>query len=514
MKKIIPSQVCVALTALAAGAAQAATFHVDSTAGSDEASGTNPDAAWKSLAKVNGRTFQPGDTILFKSGGAWFGQLNPKGSGAAGQPIVIDRYDFGPPPIINSQGATGQGAVYLFNQEFWEIRNLEITNDAPAEGDRRGIYFAAANFPGGVVRHLHVRDCRIHHIKGIVHQTSNAAKRTGGILVETVDDRTTPTRFDDIRIENCTISTVDNIGIALNHQISVGDYPGTPAWEARRFTRVVIRGNRINDVGKNAMIIRLTDETGLIEHNLCWDTAYRAYTGNTIFSRSCRGTVFQYNEGYRNRAGERDPKKYWDGSLYDADLQSPGCIFQYSYSHDNSQGLFWQCTDQADANVIVRYNISRNDRGRIFCLGYANTSTWIHNNTVYVPEDLSPVIIDERHERPKTYYFYNNVIYNQSPSARYQWKGGASRHFSHNVFHGRQADGEPADPHKLTGDPKLVAPGTGRTGDLGSLGGYQLQAGSPCIDSGRTIPHHGGRDFWGNPVPSHATIDRGAHEWR
>jgi len=493
--------------------AQAATHYVDASAGDDGNSGTSQAAPWKTIAKVNGQTFQPGDAILFKAGGSWIGQLNPKGSGTSNSPIVISRFGSGPKPVINADGATGNGAVYLFNQEYWEICNLEIINDAPSGGDRRGVYLSASNFPGTVVRHLHLRDCHIHNIKGIVDQISNAAKRTGGVIIETIDDRVTPTRFDDILIENCAISTVDNQGIALNNKVSSSDYPGTPAWEARKFTRVVVRGNRINDVAKNAMIIRLTDETGLIEHNVCWDTAYRALTGNTIFSRSCRGTVFQFNEGYRNRAGELNPKKYWDGSLYDADLQSPGCIFQYSYSHDNNQGLFWQCTVAADSNVVVRYNISQNDRGRIFCLGYANTSTYIYNNTVYVPTNLSPVIVDERHENPKTYHFYNNIIYNLSATACYQWKGGANRTFDHNVFYGQHPANEPADPHKLTSDPKLIAPGTGGTNDLGSLGGYKLQAGSPCIDSGMTNTNSSGRDFWGNKVPCNAATDCGAHEW-
>jgi hypothetical protein len=163
---------------------------------------------------------------------------------------------------------------------------------------------------------------------------------------------------------------------------------------------------------------------------------------------------------------------------------------------------------------VVRYNISRNDRGRIFCLGYANKSTYIYNNTVYVPADLSPLIVDERHERPKTYFFYNNVIFNLSATARYQWKKGANRTFDHNVFYGQHPADEPADLHKLTSDPRLVAPGTGGTGDLGSLGGYKLQAGSPCIDSGMTISDNGGRDFWGGLVPFKGATDRGAHEWR
>lgn len=487
-----------------------AAYYVDSVAGHDANSGALG-APWKTLDKINRTVFEPGDKILFKAGCAWTGQLNPKGSGTAAQPIVIDRYGVGPMPVIDGGGAEGWGAVYLFNQEHWEINSLEIRNAAAERGDRRGIYLSASNFVGTVVNHLHVRNCRIHHIKGLVDQASNAAKRTGGIIVEVIDDKAAPTRFNDILIEHCDIATVDNQGIALNNRVSVGDYPGTPAWEARKFTQVVIRGNSIHDVAKNAMIIRLTDETGLIERNVCWDTAYRAYTGNTIFSRSCRGTVFQYNEGYRNRAGERDPSRSFDGSLYDADLQSPGCVFQYSYSHDNAHGLYWQCTDARDTNVIVRYNISQNDRGIIFCMNYSAASTLVYNNTVYVGPDVSPTIIDERRKAAKTYSFFNNVIYNMSSAARYRWFNG-NRTFEGNLFFGCHPAGEPDDSRKLTTDPRLVNPGSGGTG-LGTLAGYMLQAGSPCIDSGIAVPRHGGRDFWSNAVPFGSASDRGAHEW-
>ena len=48
----------------------------------------------------------------------------------AGNPIVIDRYGEGERPVIDGDGATGEGVVYLNNQQYWEIRSLEITNDA------------------------------------------------------------------------------------------------------------------------------------------------------------------------------------------------------------------------------------------------------------------------------------------------------------------------------------------------------------------------------------------------
>ncbi|MHC4327342.1 MAG: hypothetical protein ACYSWW_04365 [Planctomycetota bacterium] len=480
----------------------ATNYYVHAAAGVDTNPGVNPSEPWKSLDKVNSTTFAPGDRILLATGCRWKGKLNPKGSGAAGNPIVIDRYGDGSRPVIDGAGTTGDGVVYLYNQQYWEIANLEITNDAPDGGDRRGVMVSAAN--AGIIRHIRLKNLYIHHIKGIVGQ-SLQAKDTGaiGIFIEADDAR--DTRFDDILVEGCRIETIDNTGIFTRARAGGSNTPGQANWNRRRITDLRIRRNKINDIAKNAMIIRLADG-GVVEHNVCWDTAYRAGTGNTIFSRSSRGTIFQFNEGYLNRS--RD----YDGCLYDADLESPGCIFQYSYSHDNSHGLFWMCTVQEDANIIVRYNISQNDKGNIFCINYPNTSCYIYNNVVFVPPHLSPRIIDERRNADKTYYFYNNIIYNLSPTASYNWRN-ARRHFANNVFFGFHPDSEPNDPTKITDDPRLVDPGKGGFG-IDTLAGYKLRPDSPCIDSGRTVKENGGRDFWGNPVPNlNGAADRGVHEY-
>jgi len=518
------------LAMLTAPLARAEKYYVSASGGNDDNNGTSETSAWKTIAKINDQTFHPGDSILFKSGETWKGQLNPKGSGSVGKPIIIDKYGTGASPAIDGEGATGNGTVYLFNQEYWEIRNLDLTDDAPNKGDRRGVFLAAASSggpTGKVYHHLVVGNCHIHNIKGIIGEPA-ICKRTGGVIVEMQIDGPNQARFDDILIENCTISTVDNEGIAFNSatfgeskepgQVNANitmeggksmGYPGSPEWEALKFTHVVIRNNKINDISKNAMIIRYTDETGLIEHNVCWDTAVRFAHGNTIYAETCRGTVFQYNEGYRNRATQND------GSLYDADIASPGFVFQYSYSHDNSHGLYWQCTDPRDKGIVVRYNISQNDKGPIFCIGHPSVSTYIYNNTVYVSAERSPEIIAE-HKKSKpntsrTYYFYNNIIYNLSPKARYQWSD-ATRTFDSNVFFGIHAKGEPEDEHKLTSDPLLVAPGTGKIG-IDTLDGYKLKAGSPCIHSARSIPDNGGLDFWDHVVSDASGLDRGAGQW-
>lgn len=81
--------------------AQSATYYVDAKSGNDSNSGTSPDRAWKSLAKVNGSQFQPGDSILFKRGEIWREQLNLASSGSEGRLVVLDAYGAGPLPIIS-----------------------------------------------------------------------------------------------------------------------------------------------------------------------------------------------------------------------------------------------------------------------------------------------------------------------------------------------------------------------------------------------------------------------------
>jgi hypothetical protein len=260
------------------------------------------------------------------------------------------------------------------------------------------------------------------------------------------------------------------------------------------------------------MIVRILDG-GVVEGNVCYETALRV-TGNTMFTSSCNGTVFQYNEGYLNRATENTPGG-GDGSMYDADLKSSNITFQYSYSHDNSHGLFWNCTVQSDSGIVCRYNISRNDKGIIFCVNYPVSSAFIYNNTVYCGSGLSPIIISERNINSGTrnYVFSNNIIYNASANATYDFRSsGYTRTIDYNLFYGFHPSNEPADPNKLTSDPKLVNPASGGIG-FNTLDGFKLQSGSPCINSGVQLAGHSTLDFWGNTVSSGGRVDRGAFEY-
>ena len=468
------------------------TYYVNSITGSDDAFGTSSDTPWKSISKVNSIVFNPGDKILFACGSSWSSQLNPQGSGTNDNPIVIDKYGTGPLPLIDGGGYTGNGTFYLFKQTYWIVNNLELTAKASIEGDRRGVLIT------GPCNNIHLNGLKIHDVTGLCPpgingiEASLSAKRTGGIGFDEGGE--------NILVENCLIYNVDLTGIYSEADII---YPGI-------YKNFVIRNNTLHDIAKNAMIIRGCDETGLVEYNVCFNTCTRFPTGNTIFSAACNGTVFQFNEGYWNRASEGDK----DGSLYDADINGANNTkWQYSYSHDNSEGLMWFCTEPSDTNVICRYNISQNDMGNIFCMSFSFADAKIYNNTVYIGSHRSPSIIREK-SNSYDYFFKNNIIYNESDSAQYIWGPGGSRFFSSNVLYNKGS--KPlneilTDAKVLTTDPKFINPGSGGFG-INTVNGYKLQEGSPCINSGVSISGNGGRDYFGNPLYNGAP-DRGFYEF-
>ncbi|MCX6326682.1 MAG: hypothetical protein NT144_08570 [Bacteroidia bacterium] len=406
MKTLLNIFAILVLSASISAQNQNKTIYVDSFNGNDNNPGTTPELAWKSLNKVNSVINVSGAKLLFKTGCYWRGQLAPKGSGSKSESIIIGSYGKGPLPIIDGAGMEGEGVLRLNNQSFWEISELQIINNAEIEGDRRGVEIKAANY--GLAQHIHLRNLIINNIKGIPGNDMKS-KKTAAIYIATESDSTTATRFDDILIEGCLIYNVDNQGIVLNNEVSNDDYPGTKEWDKRKFTNVIVRNNIIHHIAKNAMIIRLTDN-GIVEHNLCYETALKT-TGNTIFSRSAKGTVFQYNEGFLNRSPD------YDGSFYDPDLNSPGTVWQYSLSHHNTHGLIWFCNTKNDSAVIVRDNISFNDKGALVYINYAFADAKIFNNTFYIGPGYSPVLIRENPKNYHKYSFYNNTVFNKSESA-------------------------------------------------------------------------------------------------
>ena len=458
---------------------------------------------WRSIERINALPLKAGDRLLFRAGCRWTGMLQPKGSGTEGRVISIDRYGEGPPPAID--GAGEQAALRLRNQEFWDIANLELTNDDAAPGLRRGLLVTAEN-TGGALHHIHVTGLEIHRVKGQLG-ADMVSKCTGGIGFEAVAAMK-PTRFDDVLIENNYIHSLDNMGVYLN--TDVAPHPRGPRWEALQHTRIVVRGNRMEDIGKNAICLRASMRA-LIEGNIVRGAAAR-YHGNAIYVFGCKDAVIQCNEVSRTQ--------YFglEGAAFDSDYNSEGTIVQYNYSHDNGGGLADVCNNPDSKaprgfndGTIIRYNVSRNEGYRVIAFDGPATNTAIYNNTLVISPGTSPHIIEfDLFGKSPGYAdrasIRNNIIVNLG-AGTYIWGGATNYTFEANCFSGKPIPADLNDPRKILGDPLFVDPAHVAEG-IASLVGYRLKPGSPCVGSGAAVPSNGGRDLVGTPLP--AAPDRGA----
>lgn len=96
---------------LLAAPAQGRRYYVDARAGDDAHDGLSPERAWRSLGKVNAAPLEPGDTVLFRRGHLWRGQLVPR-SGREGAPITYGAYGTGDKPVL-------MGSVSRSSPEDW-----------------------------------------------------------------------------------------------------------------------------------------------------------------------------------------------------------------------------------------------------------------------------------------------------------------------------------------------------------------------------------------------------------
>lgn len=486
--------ICSCWLALLPLCAPAATYHVDSAAGSDDAPGTSPGQAWRSLERVNAHTFQPGDRLLFKAGGRWTGQFRPQGSGrmieGQARPIVVGRYGEGPSPRLDGEGAV-LDTVLLRNVEYWEVGHLEITNLGTNRVPwRTGVRIVSDGF--GVMRHIHLRHLFVHDVNGDLRKSHEGC----GIYFESRGGN--QSRFDDLRIEHCHLLRVDRNGICQR------------GGGRARSTGVVIRGNLLEDIGGDA-IKPWGSDSPLVEYNIVRGGRMRCedYAAG-IWPWDCDDALIQFNEvsGYRGTK---------DGQGFDSDYRCRRSVFQYNYSHDNEGGFFLICAPREAYNedTIIRYNISVRDginSARVFQLGGAVRRTRIYNNTIFIGAKQSLPLIsanDWNGGWPEDTRLENNLFIVEGRVTVNLGRARDTR-FVSNVLVGA-ATNLPDGIHVVPGPSPLAHPGSGGAG-RDSLAGYRPTA-APDWLRGVVIPSNGGRDFFGIPLPATELPLIGAAEW-
>lgn len=471
-----------------AATSEAATYYVDSTGGSDSNSGTSSATPWKTLGKVNSITFLPGDTIRFRAGRQWpaagdtTSQLHPLGSGnATTGPIKIDMYDTGAKPKIIGGGAgqrclggpsSSQGAVYLENQSYWEIRNLDVSNTGIAGCELVGIKIANNRVPAMTGRHIYIGNNTVHDVNGIVtgyYGTNAGISVTAAMnLLDPCPNWPSACPLDpswtDVTIENNTIYAVDRIGIFVGPewQPAGSDGHNFPLFPARMGSvdgsnpyGVTIRDNSLTDIGADAILTyiaaNVTMEGNVVSASgsrvaitQCGTGCPSNWTGAAncnsaaIWTALTDNSVIQYNEVYDYALPNAQGHTQCDGQAFDTDWGTTNQIVQYNYSHHNQGGMHLTCETEttpsssiAMNNIRVRYNVSYDDIGGAFTFAcgqgtfpVGGDSMDINNNVVVVPSGRNMPIFGGSSSVPGTAYIYNNLFlvygttsYAQMPSA-------------------------------------------------------------------------------------------------
>lgn len=362
------------------GNAFAENYYVDGATGADGNTGTAPAAAWRSLEKLNSVRFAPGDSILFRAGTHYEGQFEPQGSGTANAPIVVDIYGEGGKPLIEGCGDK-QHTLLLDGISCWEINNLEITNfGESARAGRNGVVVSARD--KGDIHHIYLRNLSVHHVNGSCVKNEGAGN---GIYWSCGGDRT-PTRFIDLRIENCHVYECQRNGITGNGNTDRNKwYPSLG---------VVIRGNLIEKVPGDG-IVPIGCDGALVEWNVVRDSPDLLRIEDAaagIWPWGSDNTVIQYNEVSGQNAK-------WDGQGFDCDYNCRNTTIRFNFSHDNAGGFVMICNEGntlgepyniGTTGSRIYGNVSINDGLR----GYPTRPGWF-SPTIHVSGPSDDSIIED-----------------------------------------------------------------------------------------------------------------------
>ncbi len=479
-----------------AAPATATSWYVDCSA---TANGSGSSAApWNNLAAASAHTFAPGDKLLLKRGTTCTGQLTPKGDGTAAAPITLDAYGSGAAPVVAGNGITGHavvsggpsvggGAVQLTNQSYWIIQNLQVTNASANAAQRDGIEILVSD--GKEHDGITIRDNDVHDVSG----DSDRVKEFNGYCLSHgigVDLPVDGGFVKGLTIWGNTVHQVHGNGIGL-----YGDQGTGTNSNAIRNQHVIVSANTLTQVSNDGIVVCVSDSP-LIEHNTADQLGWNAVDAQDlagIWSWGTTDPTFQFNEVSNiNAAGH-------DMEAWDCDGHITGtCTYQDNYDHDNSGGIFLQCSGcggSEQTKIVFRHNVSINDC-RTVNDGGSLASFAFYNNTIDCrnkPWNLA---------FPSLTVLTNNILIGTAGATL-----PTNVTYLANTYFGFTAP--TSDPQRSTADPKLAGANGTAPQSITGLDGYRLLADSPAIGKGAQVTGDAGIDIWSDPVTT--PVNRGAY---
>jgi hypothetical protein len=514
----------------------AVTYYISESTGSDGNDGLTEETPLQTLGRANALLLGPGDRVLFKSGDVWRGMFWPKGSGEPAHPVRIGAYGGGARPVIDGDGY--QASVLLFNDDHYELADLELTNQA-SYLDGGGKAKSEPGFGGAVNDFGTGRNVRFGlkvvassrslsgfrlsnlHVRGVFPSPTNAAytHQGYGIKFESQSDLSTNMirTIADVDIDGITVRETGHYGVWIKPLGLTGN-------DVHKHDDFTLRNSTFLNTG-GAGFVPVKASNVIVEHNV-FDGSGSSIDprmwarGSGLWPFDSRGVVIQHNV-VRNARGPLDSYGVH------IDYNNENVVVQYNYSQNN-EGGFVQILG-ANENCGYRFNISVGDGGRVegvngalqngrifnvsnFCnvnAGCPSVGNFIYNNTVFVPNTVSPEVFFKAGSGETR--FQNNLIVVEEGSAvlaTHMAAAGVSYDIQDNLFY-------PQELFSLAGPlldnahyfaPQLRMPGATDPAM------YKLLEESPAKSIGTAV--ESGEDYFGFPVregtPPHLGAYNGA----
>lgn len=464
--------------------------------GSDTNDGQTTQTPFRTISKLNGIDFEPGDEIAFKGGETFTGhlQLSHEDEGTSLSPVQIESYGTGTAIIQNADTS----AISIRDAGGIIIQQLEVNGVNRTKNRGRGLHLINT-LPGADKRPF----IRISHVK--VHSFG-----LDGICLSGLTTDNSQSGFEDVVITNCEL--FDN----QFHGLFITGYWDTNAvGYANKNVRIdhcVAYDNTGNPVfmenhsGSGMEIDNVED--AVIDHCEAYNNGYlcNSRVGGPcgIWLHAAHRSVIQYCTAINNRTG-----RGLDGAGFDLDGGTTNCIIQYCYARDNDGAgiLMWNYEQAPHSleNNILRFNIlenngRRNDYAEIY-IGSGGTpirGIQVYNNTIATSQQprTKAAAIRVTSGLNTGLTFTNNLIITNNCLVKeiaLQNKGVV---FKGNKWYGNAGQRPPLSGIFTSESPKPAS--------FSQLKGYRLNQHEAFVSRPKmnaTKVEKGLRDFAGQPVP-------------
>ncbi|MGE5296307.1 MAG: InlB B-repeat-containing protein, partial [Solirubrobacterales bacterium] len=467
---------------------------------------------------MNGRTFSPGDRILFNRGQVWREQLVVPSSGVSGNPITFGAYGSGSRPAIKGSALPGGwtnsgGSVWRAslsstpNQVFFSgVRGTKVSGTSSVNSANKWywsggvLYVYAASNPGSTIE-ASVRPSTRSY--GLVHITGR----------------------EYVNIESLAVTQSASFGLYIKpaaQYITVRDCEVSYSLD----------GGLVAPSSNGVGCSQLTIEDCLVHHNNTGyigggvpgtDTYHEGLTMERV-----NGFVIRRTKVYDNyMEGSNFKRGATNGLIEYCDLYSNDLINQYIEGATNIEiryNRIYDCSYNAGIEFGMETDTYNNDNVRIhhnlFWNNSGGVSFWagnftgqhrnikIENNTFYNNWEAIRWKSGATDNYSGTNYIRDNLFWQNGASNRAIWDYTSGSQaisrttIAYNAFQQGAATATTGSNAKVITDPYFTA---------ASSSNFSLRSGSPCINAGASLGWT--TDIVGTSIPQGGTPDIGAYEY-